>query len=458
MTAHAGETVGSTTEHATCVRRYKPYTVYKYSGVQWLGEIPAHWEVKRLKHVATWNDEVLPEWTDPALEITYVDISSVDLVLGIVETERLTFETAPSRARRIVRDGDVIISTVRTYLRAIASIDLPEPNMIVSTGFAVIRPRAIGSNFTAYGVQASYFVDSVVANSVGVSYPAINSDDLVRLPVICPTDEEQRAIVAFLGHETAKIDALLAKKERLIDLLHEKRTALITRAVTKGLDPDAPMYDSGVEWLAQLPTHWSVRRLKRISRQISVGVVVNPSSYISDEGVPFVYGSDIREGGVVAEIPRKMSSEQSALLSKSRLNAGDLVMVRVGAPGVTAVISPDLEGANCASVVIVRRENSFDSNWLCYVMNSRIVRYQVALVQYGAAQEQFNVAHAVEFVVPTPPLGEQKEISAFLDRETTRIDDLIANIRKSIDRFNELRTALISAAVTGKIDVRETMA
>ena len=153
-----------------------------------------------------------------------------------------------------------------------------------------------------------------------------------------------------------------------------------------------------------------------------------------------------------------MSDEDSKSLSKSRLRAGDLVCVRVGAPGVTAVVPPELAGANCASVVIVRHADSFDSQWLCYAMNSRLVRYQVELVQYGAAQEQFNVAHAVEFLVPLAPQEEQKVIATFLDREIAKIDALIAKIGEAINNLKEFRTALISAAVTGKIDVRTTSA
>lgn len=459
------EIAANSTGSAVAAEHFRPYPAYRDSGVEWLGEIPEHWDMKRLKEFATVQlsnvDKKTADGEDAVQLCNYVDVYYNHKIEREIEFMPATATLGQIR-RFSLRTGDVLItkdSETWTDIAVPAVVMEDLPNVLCGYHLAHIRPHEQHDGFflahciAAVGPRDQYHIAANGITRFGLTGDAIRNGSFPIPPL-----EEQRHIAAFLDFETGKVDALVAKKERLIELLQEKRTALITRAVTKGLDPDAPMNDSGVEWLAQLPTHWSVRRLKRISRQISVGVVVNPSSYISDEGVPFVYGSDIREGSVVAEIPRRMSSEQSALLSKSRLNAGDLVMVRVGAPGVTAVISPDLEGANCASVVIIRRENSFDSNWLCYVMNSRIVRYQVALVQYGAAQEQFNVSHAVEFMVPTPPLGEQNEISAFLDRETTRIDDLIANIRKSIDRFGELRTALISAAVTGKIDVRETPA
>ena len=165
------------------LRRFRSYTEYRDSGVEWLREIPAHWAVERLKYLATLNDDTLPESTAPSFEMTYVDIGSVDAVAGITETESVVFEKAPSRARRVVRDGDVIVSTVRTYLRVIASIEAPEPNLIVSTGFAVIRPRQLESSFASYALRAPHFVERVVANSVGVSYPAINASNLACFPI-----------------------------------------------------------------------------------------------------------------------------------------------------------------------------------------------------------------------------------------------------------------------------------
>ena len=288
------------------------------------------------------------------------------------------------------------------------------------------------------------------------SHQRCSPEDISRLPVPWPPATEQTAISDFLHGETARIDALVAEKERLIQLLREKRAALIARAVTRGLDPNVPKRESGVEWLGEMPEHWHLRPLKRVSPEITVGVVVNPSSYVRTDGVPFLYGSDVQEGRVVIDTARRMSEQDSEALSKSRLEAGDLVCVRVGAPGVTAVIPPEVAGANCASVLIVRHARSFSSQWLCYTMNSRLVRHQVELVQYGAAQEQFNVAHAVAFLVPFPPKAEQEAIATFLDGETSRIDDLVAKIEEAIYRLSELRTALISAAVTGKIDVRGT--
>ena len=193
--------------------RTKPYPAYRDSGVEWVGEIPAHWQVRRLKYLATVNDEALPETTDPDTEITYVDIGNVDPVRGITGTVDLVFEDAPSRARRIVRQGDIIIGTVRTYLKAIARIQSTDTNLIVSTGFAVIRPQHLHDGFVAYALGSPYFVERVVAHSVGVSYPAINASELACLDIAFPPLPEQQSIAAFLDREIAKIDAMVSKKE-----------------------------------------------------------------------------------------------------------------------------------------------------------------------------------------------------------------------------------------------------
>jgi len=209
------------------------YPAYKDSGVEWLGEVPEHWGLKPIKAVATCNDQALPESTPSDYEIDYVEISGVTEG-RIVETTLMQFGDAPSRARRQLRHGDVLVSTVRTYLRAIAPVVVPPENLIASTGFAVIRPRAIDAGYMRYVFLAEYLIAEVIARSVGVSYPAVNASDLMRLRAPMPPEDEQRAIAAFLDRETAKIDALVADQEKLIALLQEKRQAVISHAVTKG--------------------------------------------------------------------------------------------------------------------------------------------------------------------------------------------------------------------------------
>ncbi|MCF8999833.1 restriction endonuclease subunit S [Acinetobacter nectaris] len=209
----------------------------KQSGVEWLGEIPSHWEVKQLKFAVTCNDETLGDKTDSDYEILYIDISSVSLIDGIKHKEELVFEDAPSRARRIVQSGDVLVSTVRTYLKAITYVERAEHNLIASTGFAILRPtNRFDSKFIGYWIQSEGIVGNIVANSVGVSYPAINSTDLIRLPIVDFSLSEQKQIVDYLDHETGKIDKMVEKVNQTIHTLKEYRSTLITQVVTGKVD------------------------------------------------------------------------------------------------------------------------------------------------------------------------------------------------------------------------------
>ena len=212
---------------------------------------------RRLKYAATINDETLSESTDADFELAYIDIGNVDSQGRFHDIVNHRFDDAPSRARRIVRDGDVIVSTVRTYLQAIASVENPPDNLIVSTGFAVVRPsNELDHRFCKYALRASSFLWGVESRSTGVSYPAINASDLGDINVSLPELGAQRLIASYLDRETARIDGLIAEKERMLALLEEKRAALISRVVTRGLDPNSPLKPSGQEWLGEIPAHW----------------------------------------------------------------------------------------------------------------------------------------------------------------------------------------------------------
>jgi type I restriction enzyme S subunit len=419
--------------------------------------------VKRLKYVASLNDEVLTEGTKPDHEILYVDISRVDSTAGIIQRESLVFEKAPSRARRLVRDGDVIVSTVRTYLRAIAPIAHPEPNLVVSTGFAVVRPGLdIDSGFLAYALRAPYFVDRVVAYSNGVSYPAINETELATFPVILPPLSEQRAIARFLDRETAKIDALIAKNERLIELLQEKRAALITHAVTKGLDPSVPMRNSGIEWLGQIPAHWEFAAAGRLIDHIEQGWSPLAEDRLADPNEWAVIKLSAVSKGVFHEAEHKALPANISPDTRYEIRHGDFLMTRAN--------TPDLVGDVCVVQstrprlmlcdLVYRLRLRFDvvlPEFLAFWFLSRGGRFQIEVEARGSSQSMVKVSQILirAWTVALPPVTEQRAIADFLNRETAKIDTVVAKVREVIGRLKEYRTALISAAVTGKIDVRE---
>jgi type I restriction enzyme S subunit len=415
--------------------------------------------MKRLKYSTLINPtagetQSLPGNTD----VSFVPMEAIGEYGGLdLTATRLIGDIGPGYTP--FRDGDVVVAKITPCFenaKGALAAGLSNGLAFGTTELHVLRPGpTVQARFLFYVTMGAPFRRLGEGEMYGAGgQKRVPGSFVENLRHPLPPLEEQRAIAAFLDRETAHIDALVAKNERLVGLLQEQRTSLVTRTICKGLDPRVAVKSSGIEQLGDIPSHWDVRRLCHISPSLGVGVVVNPSSYVAVEGLPFLYGSDIGEGQIHASEARRISPYDSRSLPKSELRAGDLVMVRVGAPGVTAVVPPALEGANCASLLIIRRSERFASSWLCFTLNSRCVRSQIEVAQYGAAQEQFNVSHARNFVLAVPPLLEQGVIAGFLDYETARIDALVSKVREAINRLNELRAAIIAAAVTGKVDVR----
>jgi type I restriction enzyme S subunit len=420
--------------------------------------------VKRLKYLAALNPESLMEDTDPAREMVYVDIGGVDSLGCIVQREQLTFASAPSRARRLVRDGDVIVSTVRTYLRAIAPIRDPDSGTVVSTGFAVVRPADdLATDYAAYALRAPNFVERVVANSKGVSFPAINESEMATYELASPPGPEQRAIAAFLDRETARIDALVAKKERLIALLQEQRNAFITRAVTKGLDPTVPMKDSGVEWLGETPAHWEVKQLRQAIETLMDFRGRTPTKLRMDWGgdIPAISAVNVREGYL--DLSRGVNYGSQELhdrwMAQGPTRRADVLFTTEAPLGNVALV-PDSNQYILSQRVVLLRPHSAQvmPEYLHRLLICSAFRQGVAVMATGSTAEGIKRRYLMAMAVCVPQLDEQRAIAALLDRETARIDTLVAKVREAIERLKELRTALISAAVTGKIDVREEVA
>jgi len=270
-----------------------------------------------------------------------------------------------------------------------------------------------------------------------------------------PPHDEQRAIAAFLDRETARIDALVAKKERLIELLQEKRTALITRAVTKGLDPNVPMKDSGAECIGEIPVHWDAMRLKfLLAAPLKYGA--NEAAELDDPDLPrYVRITDIDEKDGLRE--ETFKSLPADVAEEYLLREGDLLFARSGATAGKTLLYRRSWGKCAYAGYLIRARLETSRAWPDFV------RYFTASSTYWqwlsaafiqATIQNVSAERYASLVVPLPRYPEQRAIAAFLDSETARIDALVAKVRDAIDRLKELRTALISAAVTGKIDVR----
>lgn len=448
-----GAAVGPKGEGMDSPSTFPKYPDYKDSGVEWLGAVPAHWVVTRLGRV-TGIESGYPfpaeQFVDDGIPIARMS----DLKEGTVSLDSIKRVEAcfvPAKAMAKADDLLIGLSGSISNFAQVAASDLP---LAVNQRVGIIRAKdAVEATIAKYFVLSKSFICQIESAVPETTILNISMEQVRSCALAWPPRFEQTQIARFLDHETARIDALIEEQQRLIELLKEKRQAVISHAVTKGLDPTVPMKDSGVEWLGEVPAHWARKRLKNISPFITVGIVVNPSDYVADEGLPFLYGGEVKEGFIEVDKARKISPEDSKKNRKTMLEAGDIVTMRVGYPGLTAVVPPECAGGNCASVMLVKRGN-YDSHWLCAVMNSRLVRQQVEVVQYGAAQKQFNIADAIEFWMFEPPIEEQTMIAEFIDGQSSAFNTLMEESERSMLLLKERRSALISAAVTGKIDVR----
>ena len=430
------------------------YGAYRDSGVEWIGEIPEGWEVAPIKHLATCNDETLPEGTNGEYRFRYVDISAVS-ENSIGEYQEMRFRDAPSRARRVVRAGDVLVSTVRTYLKAIARVDDPE-NVIASTGFAVLRPRRIASRFFAYSLLNDCFAQVVSAYSVGISYPAINSSELVKLNLAVPGIAEQQAIADYLDGKTAEIDSIVSQTERSIELLREYRKSVISEAVTKGLDPDAPMRDSGVEWIGEIPEGWCCSRLKFYIEGVRVGPfgsAVKTSDYV-DNGVPMYTQETVIKGD--HSVSKFVTTDKAGELASFSASPGDFLVTTRGSLGYLFELpSSAIDGVIHPCLIRFRlKEASLNKPFLKYVANgSSVFDGQIS---FKSASSTIPVLYSDDLrslYLVIPPLPEQQAIADYLDAKTAEIDSLIADKQRQVELLREYRKSLISEAVTGKFKV-----
>ena len=438
---------------------FRRYREYRDPAVAGLGEIPAHWEVRRLKDHVEVNALVLPEDTDSDYTFDYVDIGSIEVGRLSSALKTIRFGSSPSRARRVVRPGDTLVSTVRTYLKAVWTPTLFERDLIASTGFAVLTPRSDSiADYLGYFCQSDPFTDAVSAESVGIAYPAITEAMLGFVPTCVPPVSEQRAIADFLDRQTSRIDRLVRKKERLIELLHEKRTSLISHTVTRGLDPDVPMRDSGVEGLGEIPAHWDVVALSHLATKFGSGITPRGGATgYETSGIPFLRSQNVHFDGLRLEEVARIPHRVHAAMRGSHVKPGDVLLNITGASiGRVCVVPNDLTEANVNQhVCIVRpRPAHVLPDFVAAFLSTSGMQEAIALEQVGASRQGLTLDAIRSFKVSVPPLPEQRTIADFLDHETGQIDVLVSKTRDAIERLREYRASVICAAVTGRIDVR----
>lgn len=422
----------------------------KDSGIEWIGEIPEDWEISPLKFNISYNDEILNENTDSEFEFDYIDIGSVEYGKGITCLQPMKFKNAPSRARRIVKKDDVILSTVRTYLKAVATVKHFEKTQIASTGFIVLRAKKnkITPEFLSYAVLADSFISMVEARSVGISYPAINSSEVVKIKIPIPTLSKQQKIAAFLDRKCSQIDSVIEKTKATIEEYKALKQSVITQAVTKGIRKGRRMKNSGIEWIGEIPEEWNVQRIKTIfslrdERNNLPLEQVNLISLYTDLGV--IQHSDLE---------KTTGNKASNADGYKKVYENDIIvniilcwMGAIGRSAYNGVTSPAYDiyipsnNIECRFYHHYFRTTGFSGD--CYKRGKGIMA-----MRWRTYSDQFR-----DIKVVVPPISEQKEILSYLDEKCSEIDKLITKKEQLLSELEQYKKSVIYEYVTGKKEV-----
>jgi type I restriction enzyme S subunit len=409
----------------------------------------AEWTTKPLKHSCGVNRDTIGEGTRSNWEMQYLDISAVDSDGNVAALENYTFANAPSRARRRVRPGDTVISTVRTYLKAIAHFDQPPENLIASTGFAVLSPsRDVDSRFLWRAVQSHGFVSGVVANSEGVGYPAIAPSRLENLPISFPAIAAQRRIAAYLDEATGKVDRLVALRRRQMELLQEQRAALIQQAVTRGLNPRASFKDSGVPWIGQMPRDWQLLPLRAVlTERGEFNTDLRTTNFLSV----------LKDVGVVPYEEREASgNKKSDEMEKYKIiHPGDIVANRMNLIFGSVGLSAHFGCSSTEYYVLRARNDSVDTRFYGLIFQSKAFQRSLVGIGSGILAHRMRIYYEAlkTVLLPVPSFSEQQKIVAHVEKENERCDALHRSYERQLALLAEYRAALIHECVTGQREV-----
>lgn len=428
------------------------YDSYKDSGVGWLGEVPAHWMfVPGRRLFEQRRDPSRPE--DEQLTASQKYGVVPQSLYMVWEDQKVTLALSGLESFKHVDVDDFVIS-LRSFQ---GGIEWSRYSGCVSPAYTVLRRRKqIVPDYWAYTLKCPGYISALQSISGGIrdgrniSYEQFGS---IALPQ--PPHSEQRAIAAFLDRETAKIDALVAEQQRLIELLKEKRQAVISHAVTKGLNPDVPMKDSDIEWLGEVPAHWSVTRVKYLCSHV-VDCLHTTPTYDGEPEFPAIRTADVERGRLLLEQSRLVSREvYEERIQRLQPREGDVLYSREGERfGMAALVPPGIALCLGQRMMMFRARPEVHSAFLMWLLNGDSIYKQVLASLAGATSPHVNIGDIINFHVPLPTVDEQRAISAYIDRSVEGVDALISEADKAMVLLGEHRSALISAAVTGRIDVR----
>jgi type I restriction enzyme S subunit len=429
------------------------YPAYKDSGLDWLGDIPSSWEsrplwtmFRRTKRTGHESEQLLSVYRDHGV----IPKASRD-----DNNNKASDDLEPYQ---LVQPGDLAINKMKAWQGSVA---ISEHRGIVSPAYFVYEAgHAEVPKYLHYLLRSVRYTTGYLSMSKGIRVGQWDLDPQYhsRMPVLVPPIDEQTQIATFLDHETAKIDALVAEQEKLIALLKEKRQAVISRAVTKGLDPSVPMRDSGVEWLGEVPAHWNVIALKRIA-DVQTGVAKGKDNGTRNTiTVPYLRVANVQDGYLDLEAVATMEIPHEDL-ARYALQPGDVLMNEGGdfdKLGRGHVWDGQIDPCITQNHVFAVRPRNVASAWLNAITGSDFAQYYfMTRSKQSTNLASISSTNLMELPVILPPALEQQAILSFIEDQTARFDTLTTEAQRAVLLLQERRTALISAAVTGKIDVRD---
>lgn len=445
----------------------KTYESYKESGVEWLGMIPNEWAVDRLKWSikscknGIWGEEANGDDNDIVC-VRVADFNRDQLNVAL-EDPTIRNVTKKEQLTRLLKKGDLLLEKSgggeNQPVGCVALYDHDRPAVCSNFVAKIELANGMDPSFWRYFHSTAYSVRLNVASINQTSgIQNLDQDHYFDERVCFPSAVEQISIASFLDRETSKLDTLITKQEKLIELLQEKRQAIISHAVTKGLNPDAKMKDSEVEWLGMVPEDWEVKRLGYLTKKIGSGKTpLGGGDAYSSEGVMFIRSQNVYDDGLRLDDVVFISEKLDLEMLVSRVLPKDILLNITGASIGRSCIFPDaFAKANVNQhVCIIRMLDDSTSDYIALVMKSYSIKSQINFNQNGAGREGLNFPQIANLVIAMPPMSQQLEILKFINQKTSQIDMLINKASRSVELAKEHRTALISAVVTGKIDVRE---